>query len=77
MARAPRCGFTVLEVLDSTVGSIEAIIARVEGINLSWVESGAGALGAPWVCRRLIYIVQSLPCGMRVDGVDGLRRECV
>lgn len=47
MARALRWGSTVLEGLGLTVASIEAIIAVIDGVNLSWVEFAAGALGAP------------------------------
>lgn len=47
MARASRCGFTVLKVLGLTVASIEAIMAMVEGVDLSWVGIATGAPGAP------------------------------
>ena len=54
MARASRCGFTE-EVIGLTAASIGAIIAVIEGAEPSWVESVAGAPGAPCLWKRLIY----------------------
>ncbi len=47
MARASRCGSTVLKVFGLTAASIDAIIEVGEGVDVSWVELVAGALGAP------------------------------
>ena len=46
MARASRCGSTE-EVFGSTAASIGAIIAVIDGVEPSLVESVAGAPGAP------------------------------
>ena len=67
MARASRCGFAMLVVFGLMAASIAAIMARVEGIDVSWVALAVGAPGAPGVWRRLIYTVLSPPC----DGLVG------
>ena len=68
MARASRCGLTMLVVFGLMAASIAANIARVEGINVSWAALAVGAPGAPCVWKRLIYTVLSPPCG----GLRGL-----
>lgn len=72
MARASRCGSTVLEVYGLTGASIDAIIAVVKEIDVSWVELAEGALCAPSLWRRLIYTVLSPPYDGRVNCVGGV-----
>ena len=59
MARASRCGFTMPKAFGLTAASIEAIIAVVEAVDLSWVESATGARGAPCLWRD-----SSIPFGL-------------
>lgn len=61
MARASRCGSTVLGVAVLTTASIEAMMAVVEEVDLSWVGLGMVALEAVCLCRRFICTVLSPP----------------
>ena len=73
MARASRCGSTVLEGFGLTAASMEAIIAVVKGKDLSWVEFAKGALWAPCLWRRLIYTVLSPPYDGPVNCAGGMK----
>ena len=78
MARASRCGLTMLVLFGLMAASIAAIIAMAEGIDVSWVALAVGAPGAPCVWRRLIYTALSPPCdepvGCTDNGCDGKRK---
>lgn len=71
MARASRCGSTE-EVFGLTTASIGAIIAAIEEVEPSLVESVAGAPGPPCLWKRLIYTDLAPPYDEPVMWVEGV-----
>ena len=72
MARASRCGSTVLEVYGLTAASIDAIISSDKEMDVSLVEFAEGALWAPSLWRRFIYTILSPPYDGPVNCAGGV-----